>query len=408
LSLAASVKNQLSGLTYDLAGNVTNDGNGNMPVYDSENRMVSDAGATSSYDADGRRMEKSSGTLYWYGSGGEVLAESNLSGAINEEYVFLNGQRIARVDRPSGTVHYYFSDHLGSSSVITDAVGNVQEQYFYYPYGGLQSSIGSDSNRYKFNGKERDAESGLDNFGARYDSSSLGRFMTPDWSAKPQGVPYAVLDDPQSLNLYGYVRNNPTTFIDADGHCWPQWLCKLGQRFDNAVHHEGFHTNQQVDQFHKARSYLKDMGVSTKGLGFAAVIRTYQTYTKLNSKTGQTYSGRTSGLGTAEQNLALRDRTHHMNEEGYGPAQLDKSSENADAIRGREQQNIEANGGAQSEGGTSGNAINGVSPNNPKAGQYANAAEEEFGTPGQQFLRGAEIEKSNAPSTPDEAAPDPD
>jgi RHS repeat-associated protein len=71
---------------------------------------------------------------------------------------------------------------------------------------------------YKFTGKERDNETGLDNFGARYDSSQYGRFMTPDWSAKPQGAPYAVLDDPQSLNLYAYVRNNPVARGDADGH----------------------------------------------------------------------------------------------------------------------------------------------------------------------------------------------
>jgi len=70
-----------------------------------------------------------------------------------------------------------------------------------------------------YTGKERDSESGLDNFGARYNASSLGRFMTPDWSAKPQGVPYAVLDDPQSLNLYAYVRNNPLNRTDPTGHC---------------------------------------------------------------------------------------------------------------------------------------------------------------------------------------------
>ena len=62
---------------------------------------------------------------------------------------------------------------------------------------------------YKFTGKERDSESGLDNFGARYDSSSIGRFMSPDWSANPEAVPYSQLDNPQSLNLYGYVNNNP-------------------------------------------------------------------------------------------------------------------------------------------------------------------------------------------------------
>jgi hypothetical protein len=47
----------------------------------------------------------------------------------------------------------------------------------------------------------------------------MGRFMSPDWSAKEEPVPYADLDDPQSLNLYAYVRNNPLTKVDADGHC---------------------------------------------------------------------------------------------------------------------------------------------------------------------------------------------
>ena len=71
----------------------------------------------------------------------------------------------------------------------------------------------------KFTGKERDSESGLDMFGARYYGSSLGRFMTPDWAAKPVTVPYAHFGNPQSLNLYSYVVNNPTTTADPDGHC---------------------------------------------------------------------------------------------------------------------------------------------------------------------------------------------
>lgn len=75
----------------------------------------------------------------------------------------------------------------------------------------------------QFTGKERDAESCaagmcLDNFGARFDASSLGRFMTPDWSVKPVTVAYANFGNPQSLNLYSYVENNPTTLRDPDGH----------------------------------------------------------------------------------------------------------------------------------------------------------------------------------------------
>ena len=53
---------------------------------------------------------------------------------------------------------------------------------------------------------------------ARYYSSAMGRFMSPDWSAKIMPVPYAKLDNPQSLNLYSYVWNNPLSRNDPDGH----------------------------------------------------------------------------------------------------------------------------------------------------------------------------------------------
>jgi RHS repeat-associated protein len=69
------------------------------------------------------------------------------------------------------------------------------------------------------NGKERDAESGNDYFGARYYASSMGRWLSPDWSEKIMPVPYAKLDDPQSLNLYNYMRNDPLSGVDPDGHC---------------------------------------------------------------------------------------------------------------------------------------------------------------------------------------------
>ena len=70
----------------------------------------------------------------------------------------------------------------------------------------------------QFTGKERDGESGLDYFGARYFSGDQGRFTSPDWSTAPQPVPYADLSNPQTLNLYGYVRNNPLRRRDLDGH----------------------------------------------------------------------------------------------------------------------------------------------------------------------------------------------
>jgi RHS repeat-associated protein len=65
---------------------------------------------------------------------------------------------------------------------------------------------------HKFTGKERDAETGLDNFEARYMSSSLSRFMSPD------EYKYVNPADPQTLNLYGYVANNPINSVDPTGH----------------------------------------------------------------------------------------------------------------------------------------------------------------------------------------------
>jgi len=111
----------------------------------------------------------------------------------------------------------------------------------------------------------------------------------------------------------------------------------------------------------------------------SAKATTYQTYTKTNPDTGEVYTGRTSGTGTPEENVKARDQGHHMNDKGFGPAELDKSSSNPDAIRGREQQMIDANGGAKRGGGTSGNEIRGVSKTNKKAEQYKQAATKEFG-----------------------------
>ena len=107
--------------------------------------------------------------------------------------------------------------------------------------------------------------------------------------------------------------------------------------------------------------------------------KSYQTYTKKNPVTGEVYSGRTSGTGSPAENVRRRDAKHHMNEKGFLPAQLDQTSTNYNAIRGREQMLIEANGGAQSVGGTSGNAINGIGPNNKKKAIYMEVAKILFG-----------------------------
>jgi RHS repeat-associated protein len=223
----ANTNNQLTtcGYGYDPAGNMTSNGSISY-VYDAENRLIAAGGDSYLYDGDGQRIEKctegttpgtcasnATGTFYWLQVGGGTLAESDLGGNWTAAYGLTGGQIMDRVDLPANVVHYYFHDHLHSTNIVTDGTGNIKNESDYSPYGVEIVIASGDFNRYKFTGKERDSESGLDNFGARYNASALGRFMTPDGP-----LIYASTDDPQSWNLYSYVRNNPLNRTDPNGH----------------------------------------------------------------------------------------------------------------------------------------------------------------------------------------------
>jgi RHS repeat-associated protein len=196
---------------------------GDVYAYDAENRMTSanaqNMGATAyAYDEEGRRVWKTAAgasTVYSYDEAGELIAEYSTG-----------------TPATFGT-QYLSADQIGTTRLITNNTGAVIERFDYVPFGqeiparvdgrgpdyesGVFPNI-PDVQSLKFTGKERDAETGLDYFGARYFSGAQGRFTSPDWSAKPEPVPYANLEDPQTLNLYGYVRNNPLKNRDLDGH----------------------------------------------------------------------------------------------------------------------------------------------------------------------------------------------
>ena len=204
-----------SGFGYDLSGNLTSDGI-NAYTWNAESETKTAAGVTYIYDGDGNRVEKSNGTLYWYGLGGEVLTETNLSGGLKADYVYFDGKRIAK-HNGSGN-NFYLEDHLGSSRVMTTSTGAVCYDADFLPYGQEVDYTNTCAQNYKFEGKERDTETGNDNFGARYYRSLIGRWQSPDWSAIPTPVPYANLTNPQTLNLYAMTRDNPESFADLDGH----------------------------------------------------------------------------------------------------------------------------------------------------------------------------------------------
>jgi RHS repeat-associated protein len=152
-----------------------------------------------------------------YGSGGDILAETDASGNTTAEYIFFGGKRIAMLPA-SSTPIYYVEDMLGTSRVIATNTGVVCYDADFYPYGGERSYTNTCPQNYKFEGKERDTETGNDDFGARYYSNRFGRWLSADWSSVPAPVPYANLTNPQTLNLYAMVADDPESFADLDGH----------------------------------------------------------------------------------------------------------------------------------------------------------------------------------------------
>lgn len=318
LSVSALNNNQLSGYGYDAAGNMTSNSNGSATYqYNQEGQLTKFITTDTDiyiYDGDGRRVKKNAGAvgLYWYDSNGNVLDETAGNGSLTSEYVYFNNKRIARRDANNGSVHYYFSDHLGSESVVTDAVGTMsvcpasnspmnytstptgEEESDFYPYGGEMQLCTRSPQHYKYSGKERDGESSLDYFGARYFSSALGRWMSPDWAEKVEPVPYVKLDDPKTLNLYSHVQNNPSSRFDNDGHA------TIEIRYTTLGHVAGISWNHAylvVTDTNGARTYFR-AGPSAGAAGFSRSSGPSQSSGQLSGASGGK-SSQSSGSGSS-------------------------------------------------------------------------------------------------------------
>ena len=184
---------------------------------------------------------------YVLGLGGEQVTEMGTDTTVTDTgmttglawqhtNVWAGGKLLGTYDKDG--LHFYLNDPLGTRRAQTDYAGVIEQTCQSLPFGDGLSCTGSTvaPTEHHFTGKEHDTESGNDYFMARYYSSNMGRFMSPDWSAQAEPVPYANLDNPQSLNLYSYAGNNPLSRTDADGHFWQELknLFQYGHWVNNA------------------------------------------------------------------------------------------------------------------------------------------------------------------------------
>ena len=232
---------------YDSSGDgdVTNDGQ-NAYAYDAEGCVCAVESLLGKgmygylYNAEGVRVAKGTIQLvsnhlscdttlnqfqvtasYILDPGGQQLTEMSWSGGVAQwahTNVFAAGLLTATYsvnpdpsDGQPGILNFLLADWLGTRRAMTDYAGNLEESCHSLPYGEGEDCAPTPT-EHLFTGKECDAESGNDYFGARYYASSMGRFMSPD----PENYGANILN-PQSWNMYSYAMNNPLINVDPDG-----------------------------------------------------------------------------------------------------------------------------------------------------------------------------------------------
>ena len=200
---------------YDDNGNLIN-GDGKYFEYNDANKLVrvrleDNTGpilAEYVYDHSGQRIKKIENGITTYYIGKHFERQEDLEGTHEDtRYYFANKTRVAK-EKSDGEKLFYHTDHLGSTRAITDTGKAIQDRMQFYPFGDMRTN-GQES--YAFTGKGKDLKTGHYYYEARHYGINLRKFTQVDTKG-PKVI------DPQNLNKYVYVNNNPIKYNDPSGN----------------------------------------------------------------------------------------------------------------------------------------------------------------------------------------------
>ena len=196
---------------YDSNGNTTTEGS-KQYIYNQNQRLiqVNNGGTTAyyTYNGNGQRVKKivnGTTTIFHYNQNGQIIAESNSSGTITAEYVYLNGQPLAKIGGVN--TYYYHNDHLGAPNKMTDSSGTVVWSADYKPFGEATVTVSTITNNLRFPGQYFDTETGNHYNYFRDYNPSLGRYIQAD----PIGIRKG------ENHIYAYASSSPLRRVDPQG-----------------------------------------------------------------------------------------------------------------------------------------------------------------------------------------------
>ncbi|PID83523.1 hypothetical protein CSB11_00720, partial [Candidatus Campbellbacteria bacterium] len=300
--------------TYDNNGNLTSDGTWTH-TWNYNNTLKSSTNGSSvsnyTYNQKGDRIKLQEGTdVTIYPS--QYYEVENGKAKVN---IQKDGKTVVTksVNGAENKTEYIHTDHLGGTHIITDNNSNIVKTKDYFPFGDIRIDTGTSTEDNSFTGYEHDSQTGLDYAEARYYNSKIGKFISQDSAVNSLGLnnkeQTQLLTDPQQLNTYSYVRNNPLNNIDPTGETLEAGYFNILKTSFNGYQNLYYILTGDYQEAEQARDQAR-LNAQASVTEFQNAVTTEKVETALTVGGGVALKG----IGVLAKGSALGKRSHYGND----------------------------------------------------------------------------------------------